>query len=119
MALYKEILSAYATEETVKSQNLQNSFNDKNYDDYGVYVHSLKSTSKTIGAMKLFEISLESEMAAKQNDVKTVEKNHEKIMKMYSDLVTVIRDVLNVTDTDSDDEILEFLPVNSELKKEG
>ena len=119
MALYKEILSAYATEETVKSQNLQNSYKDKNYDDYGVYVHSLKSTSKTIGAMKLFEISLESEMAAKQNDIKTVEKNHDKIMKMYSDLVSVIRDVLNVTDTDSDDEILEFLPVNSELQKEG
>ncbi len=113
VTVYKSILSSFANEYSQKSQELQKDFEEKNWSDYGIYVHSLKSSAKTIGASKLSELAAESEAAAKDEDDEVVIKNHDTIMKMYLNLADIIRDCIDyeAVDEDADDEILEFSPV--------
>lgn len=110
--MYRSILEAYVSESKEKSENLKTTFASKDLENYEIYVHSLKSTSKTIGAMELFNLAAESEAAAKEKDGKTVEKNHETIMNMYSKIVEAIKKNLNLGEDEKndEDEILEFLP---------
>ena len=110
--MYRSILEAYVNESKDKSENLKSTFASKDLENYEVFVHSLKSTSKTIGAMNLYSLAAESEAAAKNRDEKTVEKNHDTIMEMYKKIVDAIRENHNIKEEneDKDDEILEFLP---------
>ena len=112
LTMYKSILEAFSSEERTKSKNIQNSYQAKDWDNYGVYVHSLKSTSKTVGATELYEKAKELERAAKENDIATVESNHDMVMDMYADVVAVIRGCIEINNPagDLDDEILEFMP---------
>ena len=63
--LYLEILSDYVLPE--RKQQIIEAYETQNWDNYRVGVNSLKSTSKTIGAMQLSEMALSLETAAKQN----------------------------------------------------
>lgn len=112
--MYKTILDAFVKEEKTKAPNILKSYEDKNWKDYGIYVHSLKSTSRTIGADKLSELAAMSEAAAKGGDIDTINKNHNQIMEMYAELVNVIKiNMESAEDEESqedDSEILEFFP---------
>ena len=110
--MYKAVLGDFALEHKSKSQNIQDSFNAKDWKNYSVFVHSLKSSSKTIGANELFELAAQSEAAADDEDVATIDKNHDKIIDMYVKIVEVIRANIDLGDNESsdDEEILEFSP---------
>ena len=109
--MYKSMLEAYANEEKEKSSHMIKSYEAKNWNDYGVYAHSLKSTSRTLGANELADIAYILEMAAKEGDDQTIIENHEKVMELYSKMVNVIREYTNLEKADDgDDEIMEFFP---------
>ena len=111
--MYMSLLGEYAAEEVEKSANINECYRTKDWKNYGVYVHSLKSTSKMIGASALAEIAAESEAASNVQDTLVIDSNHDRMMEMYSVLADVIRENIG-TDTvsvsNNDDEILEFLP---------
>ena len=111
--MYMSLLGEYAAEEVEKSANIKECYRTKDWKNYGVYVHSLKSTSKMIGASALAEIAAESEAASNVQDTLVIDSNHDRMMEMYSVLADVIRENIG-TDTVSvsqnNDEILEFLP---------
>ncbi|MCR4618180.1 MAG: response regulator, partial [Lachnospiraceae bacterium] len=44
--------------------------------DYEIKIHSLKSSANTIGALKMGEMALQLELAAKNNDTEFIQKNH-------------------------------------------
>ncbi len=88
--LYKEILSDYASDEEAKSAKIQECRKNENWEDYGILTHSLKSTSRTIGADGLADLVAELEAAAKSKDIKTIEEKHEETMKRYEDLAKQI-----------------------------
>ncbi len=87
---YKQILSEYLYESKEKSEAMDRCYEEKNWDDYGIYVHSLKSTSKMIGAMELSEIALRLEKAAKSGDADAIEREHDKMRSMYMDVTAMI-----------------------------
>ncbi len=110
--LYKSILISYCKEQPERAENLQKSFDDKDWNNYGIYVHSIKSSSKMIGATKLYELAAASEAAAKEEKSGKVEDSHDIIMDMYLRLAGIIRECLNVEadDPQEEDDILEFDP---------
>ena len=87
---YHIMLGEYADEAKNKTERINESKAHRNWKDYGIYVHSLKSSSRTIGAEKLADIAAELEAAAKKEDADTIEKHHEEMMEMYARLVEVI-----------------------------
>jgi signal transduction histidine kinase/CheY-like chemotaxis protein/HPt (histidine-containing phosphotransfer) domain-containing protein len=111
--MYMSLLGEYAAEEAEKSANIKECYRTKDWKNYGVYVHSLKSTSKMIGASALAEIAAESEAASNVQDTLVIDSNHDRMMEMYSVLADVIRENIGsdtVSVSQNDDEILEFLP---------
>ena len=85
---YLELLGDYC--DSGKGEKLQELFEQKNWADYRVEVHSLKSTSRTLGLTRMGSTAEALEMACKNGDIPYVEANHQ---AMESQLAEVIRNV--------------------------
>ena len=113
-SIYKEVLYEYASEADERYGFMEKYYNEKDWKNYSVYVHSLKSSSKTIGVMDLYEMAANLEKASKENDSETIERNHAKAMTRYRKIVDVIKNSDEYTGNDAEkdgDIILEFAPV--------
>ncbi|MBO4337055.1 MAG: Hpt domain-containing protein, partial [Lachnospiraceae bacterium] len=109
---YRSILAVFSDEEKEKAPKLAQALIDGDLESYGIYIHSLKSTSKALGAKELSELAAGSEAAAKSKDMETVRKNHEKVMELYLQLVTLIREYIAPDEgrMSAEDDIIEFMP---------
>ena len=117
---YKALLAEYAYGELEKAHNLQKSYEAENWHDYSIYVHSLKSSSKMIGASALSVRAAKLEAAANISDTGTIHTEHDNMMEEYEVLTAVIRSLIpkSATDPENDDikefspsdDIMEFLP---------
>lgn len=113
VAIYHTILEEFATEYSKKSVSLDGYFNSKSWNDYSILIHSVKSSSKTIGATKLSERAATLEKASKDGDIALVTTMHDETMKMYGNVADIIRGNLGITEVavdEDDDGILEFAP---------
>ena len=94
-----------------KARLIKETYENKDWDNYGIYVHSLKSTSKMIGAVNLSEIALSLEMAAGKEDTATIDASHDKMCKLYEDVVKEITEKFGIKSSDDGSEdIMEFMP---------
>ncbi len=73
-----------------KISELNKFLQDENLKDYKILIHSVKSSSKTIGAMELFEKARDLELAAIEEKLEYVRAHHEEVMKIYRELVEVL-----------------------------
>ena len=110
--VYMTVLEAYVAEEKTKSQDIRECFIARDWENYGIYIHSLKSTSKTVGALELYKLAAELETAARSGDEATVMGMHDEVLDKYEKLVAAISDHIDMDAIDSLDEsgILEFAP---------
>lgn len=118
---YRSLLAEYAHVKDEKSEMIRKSFDEEDWHNYAIYVHALKSTSKTIGALLLSEQAAKLEAAANTGDAATIRKEHDDMMERYEAVTKGIRsfmpaetasageDTGSATSSD-DDEILEFFP---------
>ncbi len=68
MDAYKDILKTYAGSVDKTINNINDAFKKGNYTDFTTFVHSVKSSSKSIGAMNLSDMALKLEEAGKKSD---------------------------------------------------
>jgi len=118
--LYRSLLAEYAYGEIEKGNNLHKSFEEANWHDYSIYVHSLKSSSKMIGATALSVRAAKLEVAANAEDVASIVTEHDAMMEEYEVLTAVIRSLVpkeelnsdesGVSNFSPDDDVMEFLP---------
>lgn len=73
---YLEILENCYEEGAEERALIEKLFEDKNWKDYTIRVHAVKSTMKSIGANVLFEKAKALEMAGRNNDIDYIMKNH-------------------------------------------
>ena len=108
---YETLLSEYVSESKDKAHLIKETYDNKDWNNYGVYVHSLKSTSKMIGATALSEIAAELEAAAGKEDVATIDAKQDKMCSLYEDVLKEITDKFGIKQTDnSNEDIMEFMP---------
>ncbi len=110
--MYKSILAEYCAEKKTKFKNLLECYEKRDWKNYEIYVHSLKSTSKTIGAKKLFELASDLEAAAGKGDELALSDGHAAAMDLYEKTAKVIEENLEIKDEEmsEEDEVFEFLP---------
>lgn len=72
--MYLEILQDYCSESQKIKKQLEECMKKQDWKNFAVYVHSVKSSSKTIGAVDFSDEALKLEMAAKEGDLKTIQK---------------------------------------------
>ncbi len=66
---------------------IQSYYEAKDWKNYQILVHGLKSSSKTIGATKLSTLAQKLENAAKEEDEVIIHNGHERMMHMYVELI--------------------------------
>ncbi len=124
---YKKLLEQYAQNGSAKLKDAAGFLDGRDYHNYEIVVHALKSTSKMIGAGKLSDMALALENAAKAEDEKFILTHHEATMAEYKRLVDGIAKAYGETieaskaeeenkenpESQSDDEVMEFDPDES------
>ncbi len=70
--VYLEILNDYCTEGRDYQEKLRKCREEEDWKNYAVYVHAVKSSSKTIGAEDFSEEARMHEMAAKEGNISVI-----------------------------------------------
>ena len=122
MDFYRTLLLQYAQDTCEKPALLEKYREEKNYADYAIHIHSVKSTSKMIGAEELSEEARELEMAAKAGDGDVIEAKHAGVMNRIGQVTEGILQLLGEEKKaplpdepgSEEEEILEFSAVDDE-----
>ncbi len=91
---YREMLGSYLNNSRLGQ--IRQCYEAKNWEEYRIAVHALKSTSLSIGAVTLSEAAKELEFAAKENRIDEIKTKHAGTMEQYEKLLELIRQELCV-----------------------
>lgn len=91
---YAEMLAEYVSASQAGLADLERFFTEGNWQRYGILAHSLKSTSRTIGAAALSERARELELAAKEGKLELLTARHAGFAAAYRALAEGVRAVL-------------------------
>lgn len=90
---YLEILEEYV--KSAKIDELNGFKESRDWGNYRILIHAVKSTSMTIGAKELSGKALELENACKDGNEEYVLNNHEECMAMYRNVIKTIEEAMN------------------------
>lgn len=113
---YKSLLIQFASESAEKIESMKAYYGKKDWHNYEILVHALKSTSKMIGAVDLSEKAKALEMAAKASDEEFITANHEQALMDYGRICGEIKALFMDIPAKEDDEVLEFEPEDDTAK---
>lgn len=83
--IYREVLEGYVEED--RREELIKLYDSKDWPEYRIVTHAIKSTSLTIGAEELSEKAKALELAAASGDAGYIEANHQEVFDMYAELL--------------------------------
>lgn len=92
MEVYTQILNIFCANHADMSKKLQHSLETRNWNEYTIHVHTLKSNAMNIGSKILAGACLESENVGKalrggeltHDNLEFIESNHQIIMDLYN-----------------------------------
>ncbi|MBR5765912.1 MAG: Hpt domain-containing protein, partial [Lachnospiraceae bacterium] len=115
--LYRSILLEYVKGAEEKKGDLEKFLDAGDMKNYGILIHSLKSTSAMIGAEVPRKLALALEAAAKKDDSEFVHKNHAAFLKEYGYVIDAMERVVSADDemegfSMDENGVMEFSPDN-------
>lgn len=87
-------LETFEVSVDAKAAQLEADLNNKDIENYAINVHSLKSTSRAIGATSLSEKAFGLEQAAKAKDEDTIMRDTPALLREYRELKDILRKIL-------------------------
>ena len=91
---YEEMLAEYVKESGMNRACLQQFFEDRDWAGYRIRVHSVKNTSRMIGAAELSEQAYVLEKVAKELDMAAIHAGHAPFLAAYTALTDRLREML-------------------------
>lgn len=88
--LYREVLSDYMDTIEVKASVIEKAVEEEDLETYTIEVHSLKSTSRSIGAIELSELAKDLESSGKNGEWGSIIARTPALLTMYRGLYQVI-----------------------------
>lgn len=107
--LYREVLSDYMDTIEEKANIIEKAVEEEDLETYTIEVHSLKSISKSIGALELSELAKDLEANGKNSEWGPIIARTPTLLSMYRDLYQVIAPY----HTSAGQESVEKKPVNN------
>lgn len=89
---YQEMLKEYVQAD--KTAGMEQFFHARDWENYRIIIHALKSTSLTIGAISLSEGAKALEMAARDGDESYIIAHHQSVMEQYVSLLSKLQKIL-------------------------
>ncbi|MBP0957342.1 MAG: response regulator [Oscillospiraceae bacterium] len=112
---YNEILGVYVRKSSEKLLQIKELFEKKDWKNYVIEVHALKSSSLTVGAKQLSELAKELELAGKGGDYRLIEEKNAPMLEMYSKVAAEGAERLGIsietTDTKTEETAANEAPV--------
>ena len=91
---YTEMLGDFVGSAAKREEALTGFFRSMDVNNYRITVHSLKSASKTVGAMELSKAAEALELAAKMNDKTKIKENHTALISDLHKTISLIQTAL-------------------------
>lgn len=96
---FLELAEVYCTSGKTYAEKLQDAFETMDLKNYALISHTIKSTSRTLGATELSEMALVQEMASKDEDGDAVRSNHEEFSAAYKKVLSQLESALGTEDS--------------------
>ena len=90
---FKPILDIFYETIDENADEIQEMYDNEDWEDYTILVHALKSSARIVGALDLGEEAFAMEMAGKENNLDYIHENHEKLMKNYREFKEILSDI--------------------------
>jgi len=81
--IFREFLGMFCNLYEKKKAKILSCYDSGNWEEYGIELHSLKSTSLSIGGKRISELAFELEKAGKSGDEAFIRAHHEEAMELY------------------------------------
>ncbi len=88
-SVYLKVIDEFLNENN--DVRIKEAYETKDWENYRVSVHSIKTSANYIGAGRLHDLAYECEAALKHNDIDFVEQNHPDLLALYKATVNVIK----------------------------
>ena len=88
---YIEVLKICCEEGDGNLEKIQNCYRQKDWKNYTIYVHALKSSMKSIGAAQLSEMAKQLEVAGKEENTSVISKQHDKMIEEYKRILYILK----------------------------
>lgn len=92
-SLYMAVLKEYYLTIDKKSSLIEDYYRNGLWKEYTIEVHSLKSTSRQIGADELAAMAAELEKAGKESNTEFIKAKHGELMRVYKDYKRILAPV--------------------------
>lgn len=94
IGFYSEMLEEFAQNSDERINKLNSFLANNDIDNYRIVVHSIKSTSRSIGCEELSDRAKNLEDAAKNNDITYIINNHEKFLELFYNAINAMNTAL-------------------------
>ena len=109
--LYRSLLGEYVASCEERRKAITDFCASGDCGQYGIVVHALKSASRMIGAVDFSELCALLEKASDDGDIDTITNRTPEMLKLYDEIVGVIRSAgIASTTRQDDDEVMDFFP---------
>ena len=102
---YNEILALYVRKAPELSQRIEELFNEKDWKNYVIEVHALKSSSLNIGSKQLSELAKELELSGKAGNYTVIEEKNDELIALYRKVAELGKEYLGKTDTPKEEAV--------------
>jgi len=102
---YKEMLRTFVAKE--KREDIKAFYEVRDWENYRILVHALKSTALSIGATDLSEQAKQLELAAKEENHYYIDSHHTEAMKEYRRILLGIEDALTEKPAEEQQEMIQ------------
>lgn len=100
--LYQQLLTMFMDMYEEKRNQLDEVYQNEDWENYTIHIHALKSTAKSIGALELSENAKKLEFASKDMDIDFVKQLHQQTMELYQQVTQEIIESVKIPAKESD-----------------
>ncbi|MGN0552554.1 MAG: cache domain-containing protein [Oscillospiraceae bacterium] len=118
---YNEILALYVRKQPELSGRIEKLFSEKDWKNYVIEVHALKSSSLTIGSKQLSELAKELELSGKAENYGVIEEKNEELLALYKKVAALGKEYLGESFTEeekTEPESVQLNEISAEKAKE-
>ena len=89
--MYKDMVSIFVEQREANVAAIKESFDKKDWDNYRIKVHGLKSNSRLVGGMDLGALAEKCERAARDKDEATIMAETPNLLALYDETIAALK----------------------------
>jgi HPt (histidine-containing phosphotransfer) domain-containing protein len=91
--MYKDMIQMFVDQREQNLSDINGAFEKKDWDNYRIKVHGLKSNSRLVGGMDLGNLAEKCEHAARDKDEATILAEHQNLLALYDETIAALKAV--------------------------